>query len=83
MMSVPCEYSSTCFPPHTIPVKRDRQRDSWGGGEGERGKSGKKGDVIHTDRDTLMMLSDSLLVFQHTPSCVCGHASASACTHVD
>lgn len=72
MMSVPCEYSSTCFP--TIPVERDRQKAS--GGEGERGKIEKKGDVIHTDTDTLMMLSDSLLVFEHTPSCVCGCASA-------
>lgn len=77
MMSVPCEYSSTCFPMSA--VKRDRQRES--GGEGKRGKSEKKGDVIHTDRDTLMMLSDCLRVFEHTPSCVCG--CATACTRAD
>lgn len=68
----PCEYSSTCSAPTPprFPVRRDRRKGS--GGAGERGKIEKKADVIHTDTDTLMMLSDSRRVFEHTPSCVCG-----------
>lgn len=75
-MSVPCEYSCTCFP--AIPVKGDRQEGKWGGGA-KRGKIEKKEDVIHTDADTLTMLSDSRPVFERTPKAVfAGCASARA-----
>lgn len=74
-MSVLSEQFSTCFP--TIPVERDRQKGS--GGEGEQGKRETKGDVIHTERDTLMMLSDSLQAFERTFGCVCECASACTC----
>lgn len=70
-MSVPCEYSSTCFP--TIPVKRGKRA--------RRGEAEKKGGVIHTDTDTLMMLSGSRRGFEHTPGCVCGRVRAHGRTH--
>lgn len=55
--------------PPRFPSRETDRKKAWG--EGERGKREKKGDIIHTDRDTLMMLSDSLrTLWTHSQLCL-------------